>query len=329
MDTIKWGIIGVGDVCEVKSGPALQNVEHSELIAVMRRNGDLARDFAERHGVPRWYDDADALIADPDVNAIYVATPPYAHLEYAQRAAAASKPVYVEKPMANTYADCQAMIAACEAAGVPLYVAYYRRALPRFLKIKEIIDSGVLGDIRLVTVMVQEPPRVVDPDNLPWRFDPALGGGGLLLDLGSHMLDFLDFVLGPIRAVQGAASNQLGDYPAEDIVTSSLVFESGAHGIGTWCFTGYEHIDRTEIIGSQGTVVYSTFGNDPVILKTAAGTSIFDFEPPPHIQQPLIQTVVDDLRGVGQCASTGVTGARTSWVMDQMLAAYRAEHSLQ
>ena len=132
MKTIRWGIIGCGDVTEVKSGPALQKADHSALVAVMRRNGQLAEDFARRHGVPQWYDDAAALIHDPAVDAVYIATPPSSHKEYTLMSAAAGKPVYVEKPMARNTAECQAMIAACHKANVPLFVAYYRRALARF-----------------------------------------------------------------------------------------------------------------------------------------------------------------------------------------------------
>ena len=325
METVRWGIIGVGDVCEVKSGPGFQKVENSELVAVMRRNGDLARDFAERHSVSKWYDDANALINDPDINAIYIATPPYAHLAYTQAAAQAGKPVYVEKPMANTYAECTAMVEACKASGVPLFVAYYRRTLPRFLKIKTLIDEGAIGEVRTVTIMMQEPPRFdIDPDNLPWRVIPELSGGGLILDLGSHMLDFLDYLLGPIVEAQGAASNQVGLYPAEDIVTGSFVFESGAHGVGTWCFSGNERVDRTEIIGSKGKIVYSNFDTSPVLLITEAGPTEFAIDNPAHVQQPLIQTIVDELTGAGPCASTGESGARTNWVLDQLLAGYRA-----
>src|SRR5690348_3615465 len=114
MHTIRWGIIGVGDVTEIKSGPAFYKADHSQLVAVMRRNGDKARDFAERHDVPHWYDDADALIHDEEVDAVYIATPPDSHESYTLKVAAAGKPVYCEKPMARTYAECQVMVEACQ-----------------------------------------------------------------------------------------------------------------------------------------------------------------------------------------------------------------------
>jgi predicted dehydrogenase len=321
MKTIKWGIIGCGDVTEVKSGPGLQKAKHSSLVAVMRRTGELAKDYAQRHHVPRWYDDAEALINDPEVNAIYVATPPSTHKKYTLLSAQAGKPVYVEKPMALNFEECQEMIDACQTAGVPLFVAYYRRALSRFLKIKELCDTQAIGDIRFVTATLCRPssPRDRDPDNLPWRVMPDVAGGGYFLDLASHMLDFLDYLLGPIQSVQGFAANQAGHYPAEDIVTGSFVFESGVQGVGTWCFTGFDAVDRTEIVGSQGKITYATFDATPVVLTTAVGTTEFTIDYPAHIQQPLIQTVVDDLNRVSTCPSTGESAARTNWVMDQML----------
>jgi predicted dehydrogenase len=321
MRTIRWGIVGCGDVTEVKSGPGFQKAAHSNLVAVMRRSGELARDYAQRHNVPRWYDSAAALINDPEVDAVYVATPPSSHKEYALMSAQAGKAVYVEKPMALNFAECEEMISACRSASVPLLVAYYRRALPRFLKIKDLVDSGAIGTVRFVNITFYQPVASEDLDSqkLRWRVRPEVGGGGHFVDLASHMLDFLDYVFGPVAAVHGFASNQAGKYPAEDIVTGTFIFESGAHGVGTWCFTASEKIDLTEIVGSEGKISYSTFDASPVRLTTAAGVTEFPFEYPPHIAQPLIQTVVDALIGAGKCPSTGESAARTSWVMDRML----------
>jgi len=195
MKTIRWGIIGCGDVTEVKSGPGLQKADHSKLVAVMRRSGELAKDYAHRHGVPRWYDNAEALINDPEIDAVYIATPPSSHKQYTLLSAQAGKPVYVEKPMALTYEECQSMIQACQDAGIPLYVAYYRRALDRFLKIKSLLDSKAIGEVRFVSMILYQPlPQdALDPAALPWRVQPEIAGGGYFVDLASHMLDFLDY----------------------------------------------------------------------------------------------------------------------------------------
>jgi predicted dehydrogenase len=321
MKTIRWGMIGCGDVTEVKSGPGFQKASNSSLVAVMRRNGTLARDYAERHGVSNWYDEAARLIDDANVDAVYIATPPSSHKQYTLMSAEAGKPVYVEKPMALNFVECQEMIAACRAASVPLFVAYYRRALPRFLKIKQLVDSGAIGEARFVSITFYQPADLegLKSTALPWRVIPELSGGGLFVDLASHILNFLDYIFGPIVSVEGYASNQAGLYPAEDIVTGTFRFKSGVHGVGSWCFTAADKCDLTRIVGGAGEISFSTFDANPIMLTTAAGVSEFRIDYPPHIEQPLIQAVVDELNGNGVCPSTGESAARTSWVMDQML----------
>lgn len=320
---IHWGIIGAGDVCEVKSGPAFNLVEHSRLEAVMRRNGPKAKDFAQRHQVSKWYDNADELIDDPDINAIYIATPPHVHEEYTLKAARAGKPVYVEKPMARSYRECMSMVETCKDAGVPLFVAYYRRMLPKFLKIKELVDKGAIGDIRFVDIKLiktMEPDIVgtsQDKDN--WRIFPEIAGGGYFYDLASHQLDFLDYLFGPVLDAHGFARNQAGIYPAEDIVTGSFYFENGVMGQGTWCFSSAKVSDQemTTIAGSKGQITFSYFGGWSLTLDVdGKNKEVMTFPPPRHIQQPLIQTIVDELRGQGKCPSTGISGARTNRVME-------------
>jgi len=322
MNMVCWGIIGCGDVTEIKSGPALQKASGSRLVAVMRRSGELARDYARRHGVPRWYDDAQALIDDPEVNAIYIATPPNMHLQYTIAAARAGKPVYVEKPMALSENECQQMVDSCKKANVPLFVAYYRRALPRFVKIKEIIDSGRLGKVRFIQIALIQPPAENPGMTLPWRVQPEIAGGGHFVDLASHTLDFLDYVFGPIGQVQGTANNQAGRYPAEDIVSGVFEFPGGILASGLWCFNGFDVVDRVTITGSAGRLSFATFASDPVVLETARGTESFEIPHPPHVQQPLIQQIVDELLSCGQCVSTGETGLRTTRVMEQVLRNY-------
>jgi predicted dehydrogenase len=315
--TIRWGIIGCGEVTEVKSGPAFQNARGSRLVAVMRRDAQRAADYAQRHNVPRWYDNAAALIEDPEVDAIYVATPPSLHLTYVRLVAQAHKPVYVEKPMGRSFAESQEMLAACQGAGVPLFVAYYRRALPRFLKVKEWIEDGVLGEIRFVTSVLSQP--VGDDLHHPWHLDADVSGGGRFVDVGCHALDLLDFLLGPIDRVRGAAANQARLYEVADIVSGEWVFASGVHGVGVWCFTGGDPIDRTEIVGTQGTARFSLLRDAPVTLSTAAGVTQERIDNPAHVQQPLVQSVVDELLGLGTCPSTGVSASRTNWVIDELL----------
>jgi predicted dehydrogenase len=184
-----------------------------------------------------------------------------------------------------------------------------------------LIDDGVIGDVRYVAVALHQPltPEELDPATLPWRVRPEIAGGGKFVDLASHMLDFLDFALGPIAEVRGFASNQAGRYLAEDVVSGAFRFESGVHGVGSWCFSAFEKQDRTEIIGTAGKIEYVTFDTSPVLVTTERGTEQHEFDSPAHIQQPLIQLIVDELRGAGRSPSTGETARRTSRVMDAML----------
>ena len=333
--TVRWGILGCGAVCEVKSGPAFQRARGSELVAVMRRRADLARDFARRHDVPHWYDDAGALIADPRVDAVYVASPPGNHLELALRVSEHGKPAYVEKPMARTHGECQRMIEAFERKSLPLFVAYYRRALPRFLKAKQLLDSGVLGAItsiscRYASARHSSPVEATGQtgggttalEALPWRLRAEEAGAGLFLDLGSHTLDILDFLLGPLSAVQGSAANVASPYAVEDTVVMSFRTSCGALGTGAWNFASARSEDVIVISGTRAELRLSTFGNEPIELHQADGIESFDLPNPVHIQEPMIQTIVDALSGQGSCASTGVSAARTSAVMDQVLLGY-------
>jgi predicted dehydrogenase len=322
MTTIRWGIIGCGDVTEVKSGPAFQKAAQSELVAVMRRNGDLARDYAQRHGVPRWHDDAEAILAAKDIDAVYIATRPDSHKEYVLRAAAAGKAVYVEKPMAMTSTECREMIAACETAGVPLFVAYYRRAMPYTQAIRRLLDDGRIG--RPAAVQVYQAARLPETDGaLPWRVDPAFGNGGLFFETACHTLDILDFLFGPVTATRGFAANVGGAYPPEDTVAAAFSFASGVLGSGTWCFASDHEDDWATVIGTRGNIRFHPLTFRPIRLETPDGVTEIPIAPPAHVQQPLIETIVAQLNGVGSCPSTGRTAVRTAAVAEEILKDYQ------
>jgi predicted dehydrogenase len=320
MKTIRWGIIGCGDVTEIKSGPGFQKAWNSELIAVMRRDGERARDYAKRHGVPKWYDSAEELLSDPDVDAVYVATPPSSHKSYTIDALSAGKPVLVEKPMALNYDECQVMLQASVHHNVPLFTAYYRRALPRFLQIKSLLEENVIGPVVNVSVQYARPPLANDLlQKGDWRTDPSIGGAGYFSDLACHTIDLLQYYIGPITTASGSSGNQLHLYPIDDMFTAVFGFDSGATGEGKWNFSSQDDVDRVLIQGAEGTISFATFRDDPVIVRTTKKVERRYIAHPQHVHQPLIQSIVDELNGSGTCASTGISGARTSWVMDKIL----------
>ena len=324
MKQINWGFIGCGEVTEKKSGPAFNEVEGSRVIAVMSRTEKRARSYAEHHHVPKWYTDAQEIINDPDINAVYVATPPSSHATYAIMAMHAGKPVYVEKPLASSYDECARINRASELTGVPCYVAYYRRYLPYFQRVKKIITDGVIGKITNVQIRFSVPPREFDDasrKNLPWRLQPEIAGGGYFYDLAPHQLDLMQDIFGVITEASGISTNRGGFYEAEDSVSACFQFENGVPGSGSWCFVGHHSAeeDCIEVVGMEGMLSFSVFNYDPILLVTSEGTKSITVPNPPYVQLPIIRSVIRDLQGIDICTATSVSATPVNWVLDRIL----------
>jgi predicted dehydrogenase len=329
---IKWGIIGCGNVTEVKSGPAFNKVKNSQLVAVMRRDAALAEDYARRHNVPKFYSDASDLINDQEINAVYIATPPGSHAEYAIMSIKAGKPVYIEKPMAVNYEECNKINLAAEKYKVPVFVAYYRRALPGFMKVKELISEGAIGKVRFVQInLLRAPTNDEKSGKLPWRLDPKLSGGGHFFDLASHQIDYLDFLFGPVQKVKSFVLNQAGHYKAEDYISAEFLFLENIAGTGSWSFSISPECekDSIEIFGEDGAIKLSTFSFEPIVLTNKTGRYEYINERPEHVQYFLINHIVKELTGHGVASSTGISGARTSKVMDEIVKDYYEDKRLK
>lgn len=324
MKIIKWGFIGCGEVTEKKSGPAFNEVTGSRIEAVMSRSEQRARSYAERHGIPKYYTDAQKLIDDPEVNAIYIATPPSSHATFAIMAMKSGKPVYVEKPLAASYEECARINRVSEQTGIPCFAAYYRRELPYFNKVKSIIESGTIGKPVNVQVRFAVPPRELDysqGDKLPWRLQPDIAGGGYFYDLAPHQLDLLQQMFGVIVEAWGFKDNRAGLYEPEDTVSACFRFENGLPGSGSWCFVAHESAreDCIEIIGDKGLVCFSVFDYSPIVLHTCEGTQNITVPNPPYVQFPLIKSVVEHLQGIGFCNCSSMSVTPVNWAMDRIL----------
>lgn len=336
MNTVRWGMIGCGEVARTKSGPALIRATNSRLVAVADRNPDRAEAFAREHGVERAHGDVESILRAPDVDVVYVATMTQSHRDLVLACAAAGKSVLVEKPMAMSHAQCAEMAQACRGAGVRLWIAYYRRALPRFLKVRDLVADGAIGDVRMV--VTRHFQRIPSPEEMRgpfwgWRLDPKRSGGGIFFEAVGHTLDILDFILGPVDAVRAFAANQAGAYPPEDVVTASFRYASGVHGSGAWCFSADCDDECNEIVGSKGSITFSTFpplappaGRPPVPIRLLRGDAVEEFPvaDPPYVHQPLVQTIVDEINGAGTCPSTPASAMRTARVIDETLAEFNA-----
>ena len=319
MDKITWGIIGCGNVTEVKSGPAFNLVPDSSLLAVMRRDETKAADYAERHHVPKWYSNATALIQDPEINAIYIATPPAYHETYALEALAAGKHVYIEKPVTLNAASAVRIAEAAKHASGKLSIAHYRREQPMFLKIKELLDENLIGKVRFVQLQLFQTNSnaMIAPSESNWRMDPALSGGGLFHDLAPHQLDLMIYFFGPVKRAQGLSLSQANDTSVDDLVSGQLLFDSGTLFTGTWCFTvpEGEEKDVCEIIGELGKISFEVFGS--VVTLTVNGEDdYFAFEPLVHVQQPMIASVTQYFLGKGENPCSIEEAIRSMEVMD-------------
>ena len=324
MKQINWGFIGCGEVTEKKSGPAFNEVEGSLVVAVMSRSENKARSYAERHHIRKWYTDAQELIDDPDVNAIYIATPPSSHATFAIMAMRAGKPVYIEKPLAASYNDCIRINRISEQTGVPCFVAYYRRYLPYFQKVKEIIENGTIGKVINVQIRFSVPPRDLDYKNekeLPWRLQPDIAGGGYFYDLAPHQIDLLQNIFGVITRAHGYPANRAHLYKAEDTVSACFFFENGVTGSGSWCFVGHESAkeDCIEVIGDKGSLSFSVFTYEPIVLITSEGKQSITVPNPSYVQLPMIKHVIEHLQGIGHCDCTSISATPVNWVLDRVL----------
>ena len=299
---VNWGIIGCGDVCEVKSGPAFSKVANSKLVAVMRRDVVKAADFARRHRVSRYYGDADQLIGDNEVNAIYIATPPVYHEEYAFRAMKAGKPVYIEKPVTVNSASCERMVAAAERFDVPAVCAHYRRELPLYREVRRIVEDGQLGTIRLIDIqLLKAPAKDATQGETNWRVDPEISGGGLFYDLAPHQLDILCWIFGKPLEFDGRSLNQAKAYEAPDVTYMEALFENDILLHGLWAFNvgdAAEH-DSCKIVGDKGFISFPFFTPPTLDICDGKGSERKTFTNPENIQMPMINAVVNYFRGTG------------------------------
>lgn len=301
MDTIYWGIIGCGNVAEVKSGPAFQKVKNSELIAVMRRNAEKAKDFAQRHKVPFWYNTIDEILENKQINAIYIATPPSTHLEIIKKCLLAKKFVYLEKPMTLNFSEAKALENILT-NNDKVVVAHYRRELPAFKKVKELIDSNVIGKIQFVDIQILQSKNnnVIVNSETNWRLQPEISGGGYFHDIAPHQIDLMYHYFGEIEKAKGF-STSLDNITVDDIINGIIEFENGVQFRGVWNFNASEKNvkDECKIYGENGMITFSFYGED-VFLSTADNESTFNFSNPKHIQQPMIKETVNYFLGIGE-----------------------------
>lgn len=315
---VRWGMIGVGSVAEHKSGPAFLQAAGGVLAAVASRRADRARDYATRHGVPMVFSTPEALIASDRVDAVYIATPPSSHARYALAAACAGKPCCIEKPMTVHLEDAIEVCRAFEAADLPLFVSYYRRSLPRFRAVAEIIERGDIGDIESVAwTLTRVGATPVAGEN--WRIHPDEAPGGIFEDLACHGLDLFDRLFGPVTQVEGSTL-AYGDAPVPERVEARWRHGAAIDGHGRWDFAATQRSDEVTIRGQRGRMRFAMFDDRPIeVIPDDGEATRMRIDNPVPIQLPHVIALNRSLNHGDAHPSTGRSALRTQQVSERIL----------
>lgn len=291
--SIRWGLIGTGDVAEYKNGPALYQADRSELVAVTNRTLARAEAFATRHGAPKVCESVDELLADERVNAVCIATAPDSHAELTARVAEAGKHVFCEKPMARNTAECQQMIDVCAANNVSLSIAFYRRYFPVVEKMKSLVDAGAIGKpLRISATTIAKYNWPMDA----WRLDCQVSGGGFLMDMGTHRFDLFTHFFGEPTNIQGIAASQSWELDADDSATVAIEYANGVLGSAVFHWNCPVNRDALDIVGEEGIVsTDSLSGAGRLTLETPTGKELWELPSSPPVHLSLVQKVVDHL----------------------------------
>ncbi len=247
-----WGLIGTGRIADERILPAVVACEGNELVAVVSRDAKRAAGFAEKFGARHAYTSYEELLRNPAVSVVAIHTPNALHAEQAIAAARAGKHVFCDKPMAIRAADAERMIAACEAAGVSLGVNFHNRYMPCFVDCKRIVDSGEIGEVRLV--QIEASPGARPGGRLgTWRLEPEVAGLGTTMSIGVHIFDILRYLLSSevetVSAMFDTPRNVM-----EEVNLATLKFGNGAMAqVSVHENAPYPHNDLV-IYGSKGRI---------------------------------------------------------------------------
>lgn len=321
MDNVRWGLIGCGDIAQKRVAPALRDLPKVDFVGVSRAQANLAETFARQFGARKWYADWRELLADPEIEAVYIATPVHWHAEQTIAAAEAGKHVLCEKPMALNVEECDRMIAACQANGVKLGVAYYRHFYPVIARVKELIAAGIIGKPILAQINAFE-WNAMQPDNPRyWFLTKAKSGGGPMMDFGCHRIEVLTSIFGTVRDVQAFVDNLYFDREVEDSSATFLKFENGVRATLTVTHAAFESQDTLDIFGSIGSFHITKLNQGDLRIVTAEGEQIEAHPPHANIQLPSIADLTDAILEHRSPRVDGTIGREVARIEEQI---YRA-----
>lgn len=315
---VRWGLIGCGDISRKRVAPALRDLPSCDLVAVNRANFALAEEFAKEFGARRWYPDWHDLLNDPEIEAVYIATPVYLHREQTIAAAERGKHVLCEKPMALKAADCDEMISACQANHVKLGVAYYRHFYPVLARVNELLSRGAIGDLSLAQVNAFEffNPKVGEPRH--WFVQKDLAGGGPMMDFGCHRIEVLLYLCGAIEKTLGLTTKVMFEREVEDTAVAIFQFENKAIGMLTVTHTAFENQDTLDLFGSKGSLRIPNLNQGKLIIRTPNGDSIEILPPDNNLHAPLIDDFTSAVLSDQQPKVDGAIGKMVALIEEQI-----------
>lgn len=314
--TVRWGIIGCGDIARKRVAHAIQIDTGSELLAACRRNEAELNKFCDAFRVPRAYTSAEQVLADEELDAVYIATPVKDHRSQTIAAAQAGKHVLCEKPMALHAGECDEMIAACRENNVQLGVAYYRRFYPSVLRMKELLAAGEIGTPLSVGVVCSTPFGMTPDDDGYWRVIPESGGGGSLMDIGSHRINLLLDMFGEVAGLKSLCGTVAADYESENLATVLFEFQSGMHGALSCVFGTPVDPDEFSILGTAGRLHIAPLNGKDLIVETAAGRRVEELPPHENLHAPLVADFTAAIADDRPPLVTGEEGRAVTAVMD-------------
>lgn len=294
---ICWGLLGVSDATEIKSGPGLYKNPNSVLEGVYDQNKEKALRFAFRHGAAKAFESVEDMLADQYIDIVYIAAPADMRCALALQCLEAGKAVYIENPIALSYEQALAIDAKAKAEKLPAYAALYRRGLPKFMNIKNLLTSGQIGDIRMIRVTHWAKPTEGEKKG---EAMPQFQGGDKFWRLGIETLDILEFYFGKMTDFTGQVFNQGGSDPTGDTITATFRHENGAVGTGSWCYAADKDQEEVMIVGSKGNLRFSVFGKEAVILEKRGEFEMFNYRMPNHIAMPYQAGIVRELLDMGE-----------------------------
>lgn len=318
--TVNWAIVGLGDIVRRRVAAAVLQQPNSRLYACVTRNPEAKKAEIESFAPQRVYRHIEQMLADRNVDAVYLATPVYLHAPHAIASLRAGKHVLVEKPMARNARESAQMCRAADQTGRRLAVAYYRRFWSRFQLVKEMLDQGEFGQVILVRMTLHSWYRPDAKAPGAWRTKPELSGGGAVIDVGSHRLDLLAWWFDLPQRLVAEVATLTQDYDVEDSAGILMVLSGGAHFIGSFNWNSRTWTDEIHVVGTEAKVTLHPCDGPEALIAVGRDVQHREIPKPENGHYPLIDDFARAVIEGRPPRFTGVDSMKATQIIDAIYA---------